>query len=342
MSASSQERWLAAWYGGRRWIFWLLPLGWLFCALTLVRRFWLRRFAQGKLDVPVVVVGNITLGGTGKTPLLLALVEHCKARGLKPGVVSRGYGGRAPAYPYTLHAHSSATEAGDEPLQIYQQSRCPVVVGPDRLACARQLVALGCDLILSDDGLQHYRLGRDLEILVVDGERGFGNGQCLPVGPLREPLSRLAEVDLLVVNGTSSVDLPDKAPLPYAMQLAPLGWRRLLNDEPLPLDHLSSGTCVHAVAGIGNPARFYRTLEQLGLCPQPHKFPDHHVFSAADLRFTEPLPLVMTAKDAVKCRGFAQASGETGWYALDVAAQLPADFWSALDARLDALLESQP
>jgi tetraacyldisaccharide 4'-kinase len=336
MSTSSQERWLAAWYGGRRWTYWLFPLNWLFRALTGLRRWWLCRFAQGRVAVPLLVVGNITLGGTGKTPLLLALLEHLKARGLNPGVISRGYGGSAPVYPYQLNPRSTAAEAGDEPLQIYQQTGCPVVVGPDRLACARQLEQLGCDLILSDDGLQHYKLGRDLEIVVVDGERGFGNGHCLPVGPLRESLSRLRQVDLLVVNGDLSKPLPEKSPSPYKMQLAPQRWRRLQDTAPLPLDHFAPGTRLHAVAGIGNPQRFYTTLEALGLSPQPRSFPDHHAYTPADLQFAEPLPLVMTAKDAVKCGGFAQAD----WYSLEVAARLPAEFWKVLDARLDLLLES--
>ncbi|RYZ80950.1 MAG: tetraacyldisaccharide 4'-kinase, partial [Moraxellaceae bacterium] len=180
----SHNLWLRAWYGKSSWIYALLPLSWLFTIISAARKFLLVRFLQKKLSVPVIVVGNISVGGTGKTPLILELVKYLQTQGHKPGVVSRGYGGVAPHYPYLLNAQSHAGEAGDEPLLIYRATQCLVCIAPDRVAAAQRLVAEGCTIILSDDGLQHYRLGRALEIAVVDGQRLFGNRQRLPVGPL--------------------------------------------------------------------------------------------------------------------------------------------------------------
>lgn len=195
-----QDSWLDAWYGTRRWTLWLLPVMWLFIALSVLRRFFILRYRQKRLPTPVVVVGNISVGGTGKTPLIIAMVKWLQQRGYTPGVISRGYGGKAPVYPYLLTAQSTVTEAGDEPLAIFQQTGAAVVVGSDRIASGKVLEDEGCDILLSDDGLQHYRLGRDIEIAVVDGARGLGNGWRLPVGPLREPASRLKTVDWVVVN----------------------------------------------------------------------------------------------------------------------------------------------
>ncbi len=329
MALSSDNPWLQAWYGGRRWTWLLLPLMWLFRVFSALRRVWLTGVTQQRLPVPVIVVGNIAVGGTGKTPLLLALLARCQAAGFKPGVVSRGYGGRADTYPLLVNAHTPVEQTGDEPWLIWQQSGCPVSVGPDRPACARLLVDMGCDIILSDDGLQHYRLGRDMEIAVVDAARAFGNGQCLPVGPLREPLSRLDTVDIIAVNGT--VSLPVSLPRPpFHFILVPRHWQRLSDDGVLPLASLPPGTRVHAVAGIGNPQRFYQTLRELRLDPVEHDFPDHHAYDARDLAFDEPLPVVMTAKDAVKCRVFARENT----FSLVVEAQPGPDFWSAFDQQL--------
>ena len=333
---SSQQKWLDAWYGQRRWTLWLLPLMALFLLLSQLRRWRLCRHRQVRLHTPVIVVGNISLGGTGKTPLLIALVKHFQQQGYQPGVISRGYGGKAPAYPYLLEHTSTAVEAGDEPISIYRQTGCAVCVGPDRVAAARLLEDKGCDLLLSDDGLQHYRLGRDIEMAVVDGQRGLGNGYCLPVGPLRETAERLLAVDWVVVNSpAANFALPlDEPVYTIAMDIQPQHWVRMVDGECLPLSHLQ-GQQVHALAGIGNPQRFYRSLHSLGLTLEPHDFPDHHSYTAAELQFAPPRPLVMTEKDAVKCQAFAQPD----WYYLAVQAHLPEVFWQALDGKLQRVIE---
>lgn len=341
MSQRSHNLWLNAWYGKRTWIFVLLPLMWLFRLIASLRRFYLRRFAQQTLPLPVVVVGNISVGGTGKTPLLIALVKHLQQQGWRPGVISRGYGGKAAHYPLVLTSATRVEESGDEPLSIFQQTGCAVCVDADRVRAARELERIGCNILLSDDGLQHYRLGRALEIVVIDGQRGLGNGFCLPVGPLREPASRLRSVDFVVVNSArQSLALPVEKT--YSMRIVPQAWHALKGGQVYPADQLpvlsgihDEGTAprVNAVAGIGNPQRFYQTLIELGLQPVEYDFPDHHAYQKEDFSFAEPLPIVMTAKDAVKCQAFAEAD----WYYLAIGADLPEHFWRELDARLAAL-----
>lgn len=335
MAKNRETPWLEAWYGQRKWTFLLLPLMWLFRILSGLRRFWLTRFAQQRLSIPVIVVGNITLGGTGKTPLLIELVKHLQSRGHVPGVVSRGYGGRAQHYPLLVTVDSTALETGDEPLSIFRATGCAVCVGPDRVASGRLLQQQGCTIVLSDDGLQHYRLGRDVEIAVVDGQRAFGNGFCLPVGPLREPVTRLQSVDFVVINSASREPLPALSPATstvptFTMAVQAEHWLRVRDQQLLPLDYFEPAARVHAVCGIGNPRRFYQTLRELQLDPIEHDFPDHYAYHAGDFAFAEFLPVVMTAKDAVKCQAFAALD----WYALSVRAALPEKFWQALDQRL--------
>ncbi|MDO3387149.1 tetraacyldisaccharide 4'-kinase [Gilvimarinus sp. SDUM040013] len=337
MSNDQEARWLDAWYGGKRWVFWLLPLEGLFRVISFVRRAFIRRFRQKKLPVPVIVVGNLSVGGTGKTPVIIALVNHLQTRGFKVGVVSRGYGSRAPEYPYVVTAASSAEQAGDEPLSIWRATGCAVCIDANRVAAARTLVQSGCTVLLSDDGLQHYRLGRDIEIAVLDAARGMGNGHCLPVGPLREAQARLQEVDFVVANQTQLDGEVAVAPGAYHMRLQPRHWFRVKNLERLALDAVPSGSRVHAVAGIGNPQRFFDTLARLNLAPQPHIYPDHHAFTAANFSFNTRLPVVMTSKDAVKCQSFAKPD----WLALEVEAVIDKKFWPALDAALSALSGSQ-
>lgn len=328
------EAWHAAWYGGRRWSFWLLPLTGLFVLLTAIRRYILLHWRQTTLATPLVVVGNISVGGTGKTPLLMALVKWLQAQGYTPGVVSRGYGGAPESYPYLLTAESTAQQAGDEPLTIFQQTGCAVCVSPDRVAAARYLEDQGCDILLSDDGLQHYRLGRDIEIAVVDGQRGLGNGWRLPVGPLREPAQRLATVDWVVVNSPSSEFTLEGWETMYTvpMQIHPCALISVATGETHAVS-LLAGQSVNAVAGIGNPQRFVNTLREAGMHPHLLSFPDHHAYSAADLALDNDWPLVMTEKDAVKCRAFAQAH----WYYLSIEARLPDSFWLAFEQRLTAV-----
>jgi tetraacyldisaccharide 4'-kinase len=325
-----------AWYRGHPGLALLRPLEALYRRVVQRKR---ARFlaAQGdsyRAPVPVLVVGNITVGGTGKTPLILWLIEHCRARGLRVGVVSRGYGARPPHHPWRVRAEQSAAQAGDEPLLIVQRSGVPLVIDPDRARAVRALLeSEPLDLILSDDGLQHYRLARDLELVLVDAARGLGNGRCLPAGPLREPAERLQSVDAVLYNG-ALVDQTGG----YAFSLQPTTLINLRSGERRTLDHFPPGQRVHAVAGIGNPQRFFGTLEALHWRPIPHAFADHAQYSAAQLAFSPPLPLVMTEKDAVKCRAFAAAD----WWYLAVEAAPSAAFVAWLDAQLARLLPGRP
>jgi tetraacyldisaccharide 4'-kinase len=329
----SHQFWARAWYGQSSWAYCLLPLSCLLALIARLRKWALVRFVQQQVSVPVVVIGNISVGGTGKTPLIIALVQYLQQQGYRPGVVSRGYGGKAPVYPYLLDSQSTAAMSGDEPLLIYQGTRCEVCVAPDRLAAARRLVDSGCDIILSDDGLQHYKLGRAMEIAVIDGQRSFGNGFLLPAGPLREPVSRLKKVDMVVVNN------PPKRPLHlgvqehFSMHIQARAWRQLSSGREVALGDMEFKTQIHALAGIGNPERFFRTLDDLGLCYYAHAFDDHHDFQASDFAGFNHDAVVMTEKDAVKCAAFAQPE----WYALLVGAELTTHFWQVFQNKLAAI-----
>lgn len=335
---TKEDSWLAAWYGSRRWTLWLLPLTGLFVLLSAARRFWLLRYAARKLATPVIVVGNISVGGTGKTPLLITLVKWLQQQGFNPGVISRGYGGNAPHYPYLLDASSSAAEAGDEPITIFQQTGCAVCVGSDRIASARFLEDEGCDILLSDDGLQHYRLARDIEIAVVDGQRGLGNGWRLPVGPLREAASRLKNVDWVIVNSPADgFVLPGMEDLFYIpMHVEPQDFINLQSGEKLHGTHFNNAQ-VNAVAGIGNPQRFQQTLTSLGVQSSLRIFSDHHAYVPDDLVFDNYLPVIMTEKDAVKCKAFAQSN----WFYLPISASLPDTFWSAFQQKILRAVEQK-
>jgi tetraacyldisaccharide 4'-kinase len=312
-----------AWYGKPKGLLLLLPIEYLYRLIAGLRRRFIRPQVCG---APVIVVGHISVGGSGKTPVVLAVAQFCKSLGYKVGIVSRGYGGRAPSYPYLLSTESTPAEAGDEPYLMFQRSGLPLAVAPDRLAAAKLLVTeQGCDLIISDDGLQHYRLARDIEVLVVDGERGFGNGHCLPVGPLREAVSRADEIELKVINGGDS-DMSG-----YAMALQGVAAVNIANGEALALNNWPlNQRRIHAVAGIGNPQRFFRSLQLAGFDVIEHPFPDHHPYTADDLQFAEPCPIVMTEKDAVKCRAFAT---NQHWM-LPVNGEIAPQFYSDLRSRL--------
>lgn len=288
----------------------LQPLAALFGAVAASRRNRLQREAP-TLGLPVIVVGNLSVGGTGKTPFTIWLVERLRSWGFRPGVISRGHRGHAPGYPYLVHGASTAAEAGDEPLLIARRTGVPVMVAPDRVAAAQALIARGgLDVLVADDGLQHYRLARDLEICVVDGARGFGNAALLPAGPLREPVARLAEIPLVVVNGGGlALTHPGRLDMQLrADQAVPLAGGAALRLEDL------RGRRVHAVAGIGNPRRYFEMLRGRGIELLEHPFPDHHAYRAADLDFGDTLPVLMTDKDAVKCGEF----GLTRHYAVPV------------------------
>lgn len=292
-----------------------LPLNWLFAGLSGLAR---RRAKTLRLPVPVVVVGNITVGGAGKTPLTLWLAAALREHGLRPGIVSRGYGGDT-AVPRPVKPDSRPAEVGDEPILLARRSGVPVWVGRDRAATGQALLAAQpeVNILLCDDGLQHYRLGRDVDLAVFDG-RGAGNGWRLPLGPLREPLARLATVDAVICNGAPDERLPQAVPR-FAMRLLPAAFWRLDDTSQRCTATDLAGKKLHAMAGIGDPGRFFRTLEGLGLCFESHPFPDHHAYVAADLAFARDGILLMTEKDAVKCAGLT--AGET--WVLPVEAELP-------------------
>lgn len=324
---------LAAWYEGRWWLWLLWPVSLLFQCVAWLRRYRLTKSAC-ELAAPVVVVGNITLGGTGKTPVIIALVKYLQGQGHRPGVISRGYGSHAPHYPYLVTSQSPIRYSGDEPFLVASETGCPVMVGPSRVASATLLIEQhNCTLILSDDGLQHYGLHRAWELCLLDGQRLLGNGLCLPAGPLREPASRLNSVDCVLINGCSSERAVNREIDALSFRLEPQCWRNVKTGEQVTLDSVAvaSADKVFAVTGIGNPQRFFTTLESVGVNAETRAFADHHPFSAADLSYAGEELLVMTAKDAVKCRDFAQPN----WWYLSVEAQLPSAFYARFQAFLD-------
>jgi tetraacyldisaccharide 4'-kinase len=304
---------------------WTLPIAAVFGAVSGLRRGMYRRgwLKSEHLPVPVIVVGNISVGGAGKTPLVIALVEGLRARGFRPGVVSRGYGGSARS-PLLLDVQPDPSLVGDEPALVRRRTGVPVAIGRDRPAAARRLLSQAVDLIIADDGLQHYALARDVELCVVDGVRRFGNGRLLPAGPLREPITRLQSVDFVICNGGGprAGEVPMTLAMGDAVSLSDASHTKPLADF--------AGARVHAVAGIGNPARFFEALRRLGIDVVEHPLPDHHVYSASDLDFGDDLPLLMTEKDAVKCAAFAHANG----WVVPVSAALPTAFFDDVAARL--------
>ncbi|MDX1754821.1 MAG: tetraacyldisaccharide 4'-kinase [Marinobacter sp.] len=320
------------WYGAGRPLWFLWPLAWLFRWLAGRRR--QRLLGAGRppgLSVPVVVVGNITAGGTGKSPLTAWLVATLQSQGWRPVILSRGYGGRASDYPLLVSNSTSPAQAGDEPVMLWQQTGCPVVVDPQRYRGGQWAIQqrLG-NFLVCDDGLQHYRLPRDLELAVFDGKRGLGNGAPIPVGPLREPAERLASVDYVITNGAEPLALDH--PEQYCMTLQPQRLRHLHTSETRSLEWLQ-GRKVRAVAGIGNPQRFFDTLSDLGAQVRGLGLPDHHRFETSDLAIGPDEVLVVTAKDAVKCAALAPRDT----WVLDVTAELPASFRKSVLTRLAAL-----
>ena len=313
------------WYDGESVPFWLSALVPVYRALRALHlapyRMGLRRPA--KIDVPVVVVGNLTIGGSGKTPLVIALVEALRARGFKPAIVSRGYGGtqRAPA---VLQDTLDPRRYGDEASLMRRRTGAAVGVGRDRAAVAQLLVREGANIVIADDGLQNPSLARDIEICVIDGQRRFGNERMLPAGPLREPLSRLERVDFRICNGARAAAGELTMQLRGDMAVAVDGAPR---SRPL---SSFSGQRVHAIAAIGNPARFFTSLQIRGIDVIAHPLPDHHAFSAGDLKFGDGLPVLMTEKDAIKCTAFA---GPNDW-CVPISAELAPAFVDALVARL--------
>jgi tetraacyldisaccharide 4'-kinase len=298
---------------------WLKPLSGLYGALMRARRL---AYARGlcavvPLERPVIVVGNLTVGGTGKTPLVCWLARRLQERGFEPGIVTRGYGGTV-REAHLLESTDPASAVGDEAVLIARRTHAPVAVGRRRPAAARLLIEAGCDVVLSDDGLQHYALERACEIVVIDGERRFGNGWLLPAGPLREGRERLAGVDVRVVNGGTD---PATGADP-ALAADPLiqGALRMRLEARVAISmhdgrerelEAFAGSRVHALAAIGHPQRFFNMLRTHGLELEPHALDDHQPLGAGEIRFADGAPVLMTEKDAVKCEGLAD---ERHWY----------------------------
>eukprot|EP01059_Diplonema_ambulator_P028511 TRINITY_DN47312_c0_g1_i1.p1 TRINITY_DN47312_c0_g1~~TRINITY_DN47312_c0_g1_i1.p1 ORF type:complete len:398 (+),score=-73.97 TRINITY_DN47312_c0_g1_i1:955-2148(+) len=328
------------WYKSNLFSLLLLPVAvlyasWMFCRRQVYKVFLSK---NRQFSVPIVIVGNITVGGTGKTPALIAMALALRTQGYKPGIVSRGFGGKAKKWPQVVQNNSDPLMVGDEPVLLARKTGCPVVVAPNRVVAVHTLLAkYACNIVLSDDGLQHYALARDIEINVIDAARGLGNGYCLPVGPLREPVSRLEDVMLHLLHTSEAA-----GPLsPVAQQ----SWQRRIGPAPLYSMYLAPGEIYNlkecqqvlclvwakqyrwkAVAGIGNPERFFLQLEQLGWEIERVAFPDHHIFSEKDLQCAPGQQLIMTEKDAVKCQAFAQPAH----WVFPVHAILPEAFYTQL------------
>ena len=308
------------WYGDNRFRYVLWPAAFIFHGIAWLRRKWLEWWRQ-PLAVPIIVVGNLSVGGVGKTPLVIALAQYLTQQGLRVGIVSRGYGAHLRRFPHCVQAEDDAWQVGDEPKLLALKTNCPVVIAPQRLQAVHYLLQHHQpQVIISDDGLQHYAMPRQIEIAVIDGMRGMGSGMCLPAGPLREPVTRLRQVDFIVVNGeqteyaqgTKGYQMTLQAGSPHTLTGQSVQW----NEIKMPCS---------AVAGIGHPERFFALLQQLGVVCHTYKFADHHVFLPHDLANLEK-PIIMTEKDAVKCRAFATDA----MYYLPVEAKLSDEFWTKI------------
>jgi tetraacyldisaccharide 4'-kinase len=287
------------------------------------------------VTAPVIVVGNLIAGGSGKTPLVIALVERLRAAGWTPGVATRGYGRDDASQPLWVARDTDPAIGGDEPVLIARRTGVKVRADRDRAAAAQALIAAGCDVVVCDDGLQHYRLQRDIEIEVIDGRRRHGNGRLLPAGPLREPVARAARCDFHVLNLAADDEEGTPGTQPgfgeWPMRVVTNHAMPMLGGRPQPLSALA-GQRVHAVAGIGDPQRFFASLRTHGIAVVPHGFADHHRYAAADFQFGSDLPVLMTEKDAVKCMAFA---GER-YFSVPAQAELPEAFWIGLLDHLPA------
>ncbi len=320
------------WYSHNRWHWLLSPFSIVYRIIVAFRRRFLKQFCQQQFPVPIIVVGNLTVGGVGKTPLVIALATQLKTRGLRVGIVSRGYGARVSHFPYEVGCEDNAASVGDEPLMLAKKTGCPVVIAPKRTKAVQYLLdKYQSQIIISDDGLQHYAMGRAIEIVVIDGLRGLGNGFYLPAGPLREGMHRLRLADFIVVNG-GAFKIPERLlkprenqvyPTAYRMDLLPGEITQLVSGRSIPSTELKSP--IAAVAAIGHPQRFFATLEALGITFNRYFFADHHSFQPDDLNVVEKTVL-MTEKDAVKCQPFATEL----MYFLPVDARLDDKFWDAL------------
>ncbi len=314
----------------------LLPLSFVYRAIIGLYRLYFKHFPSIKFPVPIIIVGNITVGGAGKTPMVIGLADLLKRQGYKPGVISRGYG-RKSSGSIVVTPESKVEEVGDEALLIARRTLCPVLVDKDRAASVKKLLEVyHCDVIISDDGLQHYQLPRYIEITLIDAEFEFGNGFCLPAGPLREPISRLKSVDFIVrnFNTKSSLSAPSGE---YGMVLEPALFRSIKDKTITKTADDFKGQVIHAMAGIGMPQKFFKTLRQLNLNIIEYPFPDHHMFSAADFSFGNKT-IIMTEKDSVKCEALAH---DNFWY-MEVNAKLDDKFIEGLLSKLKKYPSSNP
>ncbi|MED5530625.1 MAG: tetraacyldisaccharide 4'-kinase [Pseudomonadota bacterium] len=330
-----------AWYKKARWLILLWPFSMIYrMVVVLLRKKHQSNNDLQKLSVPVIVIGNISVGGTGKTPLLIALANILKSKGINPGIISRGYGGKAATYPLEVSLETNVTECGDEAILLAEKTGCPIVVAPDRKKALKSLIEKhAVDIVLSDDGMQHYRLSRDLEICVIDGKRLFANGFCFPAGPLREPIKRLTEVDFIVINGKTS-EQSGMLQSAAEMIVEPKFLVNLLTEEKRPFSGapFNMGSVVQAVSAIGNPQRFYDLLDELPYRMKKFSFPDHFLYSEEDflsMDLDHHQPIVMTEKDAIKCRGFAQSNY---WYLL-TEVSLPQSFTDDFVTQVESFVQ---
>lgn len=331
------DRLAEAWYSASRWPYVLAPVALAYRMLVGLRRLLYRRgvFRSPRLPLPVVVIGNIAVGGTGKTPLVLWLAERLAAAGHKPGVVCKSYAAQADS-PGRVTTSDAPAVRGDEAVLLASRLSCPVWSGPDRVQTARALHAAHpeVNVLLCDDGLQHYALARDVEIVVIDAQRGFGNGLMLPAGPLREARSRLRSVDAIVLNGNDKVDTPASVPT-FRMRLHGECWRSV-NDARQTADATRFiGRRVVAIAGIGHPARFFEHLRKQGIDVAPHAFPDHHRYIEAEIASLEADYVLMTEKDAIKCARFP----DTRMWTLPVSAEIEHELLGVILARIASCRE---
>lgn len=334
------ERWLQRqWYERTTPPWWLLPFSTFFRVLLILRGWLYRRgfLHQTQVSVPVLIVGNITVGGTGKTPLTMALVQALQARGWHPAILSRGYAARGQGIHH-VQAQDDPYQWGDEAVLMAQHTQVPVWVGRQRSVVAQSVLRSHpeVDLLICDDGLQHLALARNVELIVLDGARLTGNGALLPAGPLREPVERLQQATAIIVHGgplERETVIHRFAPRPplFTLQFQALQWVHVFQpQETRALDFFRNTPC-HAVAGIGNPDRFFSLLRQYGIPIQTHAFPDHHAFTTADLTFTPQQPLLMTEKDGIKCR---HLSGLSNVWMLPIEAILEEGLTQLLDHTL--------
>ncbi len=301
---------------------WFTAVNMLFVDAVRFRKFLYRLgiFQQTKLPVPVIIIGNLTVGGTGKTPVVLSIAQYLQQQGYNIGIISRGYGGNSNKEARLVTANSSTQQVGDEAIMLYKNLKCPIAVSSQRVQAAELILNThACEILLSDDGLQHYALQRDIEILVIDGERRFGNGYCLPFGPLREPAERTQTVDFILLNGGTIED--QEIPLTTHINTAV----NLKTAATKPLTELTAQP-YHALAGIGNPNKFFQALAAYAPAYKNHIFPDHHKFTNTDINFNDLKPILMTEKDAVKCSAFAT---EQHWF-VPLKTELPEHFFQQL------------